>query len=145
VPALLDAQRLADRSSFFKLSMWSNSQWTVQHSFGINPLSRLWQKLGSNTLLASKLSEFVKVAEVAVVTLLGSVEDECTFSTLSYMKSKVRNNLDDHLDLVVYMFGQSFFANAGCNFQVERCQRTLCHYSTTAILVASKILFVESR
>lgn len=75
----------------------------------MNPLSSLWQKLDSNALLASKLSEFVKVAEVIIVTVLGFVEDERTFSTLNYMKSKVRNNLDDHLDLVLRMFGQSFF------------------------------------
>jgi hypothetical protein len=28
---------------------------------------------------------------------------------LNYMKSKVRNNLQEHLDLVVRMFGQDFF------------------------------------
>jgi hypothetical protein len=43
------------------------------------------------------------------VTVMGSVEDERTFSILNYMKSKVRNNLDKHLDLVVRMFGQSFY------------------------------------
>jgi hypothetical protein len=71
----------------------------------MNPLSRLWQKLSSNALLTSKLSELVKLAEIAAVTVLGSVEDEWTFSTLNYMKSKVRNNLQEHLDLVVRMFG----------------------------------------
>jgi hypothetical protein len=109
VPALIDAHRLADQSSFFKLSMTSNSQWAVENSFGLNPLSRLWQKLGSNALLASKLLEFVKIAKVATVTILDFVEDEQTFSTLNYMKSKVRNNLDDHLNLIVRMYGQSFF------------------------------------
>jgi hypothetical protein len=108
-PALLDAQRLADQSSFFKLSMLNNSQWAIDNNFGVNPLSRLWQKLSSNALLASKLSEFVKLAEIAAVTVLGSVEDERTFSTLNYVKSKVRNNLQEHLDLVVRMFGQDFF------------------------------------
>jgi hypothetical protein len=66
-------------------------------------------KLSSNALLASKLSEWIKVAEIAVVTILGSVEDERTFSTLNYMKSKVRNNLQEHLDLVVRMYGQNFY------------------------------------
>jgi ATP-dependent helicase/DNAse subunit B len=109
VPALIDPQRLAEQSSFFKLSMLNNAQWAVEHNFGLNPLSRLWKKLSSKALLASKLSEFVKIAEVAAVTVMGSVEDERTFSTLNYMKSKVWNNLDEHLDLVVRMFGQSFY------------------------------------
>lgn len=41
VPALLDAQRLADQSSFFKLSMLNNLQWAVDNNFGVNPLTRL--------------------------------------------------------------------------------------------------------
>ena len=55
----------------------------------MNPLSRLWKKLSSNALLASKLSEILKIAEVAAITVMGSIEDERTFSMLNYMKSKV--------------------------------------------------------
>jgi hypothetical protein len=84
VPALLDVQYLANQPAFFKLSMLSNSQWIIEHSFEVNPLSRLWQKLGSNALLASKLSEFVKIAEVAIVTVLGFVEDKCTLNPELY-------------------------------------------------------------
>jgi hypothetical protein len=134
VPALLDAQHLANQSFFFKLSILSNYQWAVEHSFGVNALRRLWQKLGSNALLAFKLSEFVKVAEVVVVTVYGSVEDECTFSTLNYMKSKVRNNLDDHLDLVVCMFGQSLFDLKTFPMQdvVSKWKDVKVRYATTA-------------
>ena len=89
--------------------MLNNAQWAIEHNFRVNPLSRLWKKLSNKTLLTSKLSEFLKIAKVATVTVMGSVENEWIFSTLNYMKSKVRNNLDDHLDLVVCMFGQSFY------------------------------------
>jgi hypothetical protein len=108
-PALLDARRLSEQSSFFKISMLNNAQWAVDNNFGVNPLTCLWLKLSSNALLASKLLEWIKVAEIAAVTILGSVEDERTFSTLNYMKSKVRNNLQEHLDLVVRMYGQNFY------------------------------------
>jgi hypothetical protein len=109
VPALIDAHRLSKQSSFFKISMLNNAQWAVDNNFGVNPLTHLWLKLSSNALLASKLSEWIKVVEIATVTTLGSVEDERTFSTLNYMKSKVRNNLQEHLDLVVQMYGQNFY------------------------------------
>jgi hypothetical protein len=134
VPALLDAQRLAEQSSFFKLSMLNNSQWAVDHNFGVNPLTRLWQKLSSNALLASKLSEFVKLAEIAAVTVMGSVEDERTFSTLNYMKSKVRNNLQEHLDLVVRMFGQDFFELKSFPMQdaISRWKDVKVRYATLA-------------
>lgn len=31
------------------------------------------------------------------------------FSTLAFMKSKLRNRLNDHLDLVMHMFAQKFY------------------------------------
>ncbi len=36
--------------------------------------------------------------------VLGSVEDECCFSTLFFLKSKLHNRLIKHLDLIVRMF-----------------------------------------
>jgi hypothetical protein len=74
-----------------------------------NPMSRLWRKLSSNALISAKLSEFMKVVEIAHVQVLGSVEDERTFSLLAFLKSKLRNRLTTHLDLVVRMFAQDFY------------------------------------
>jgi hypothetical protein len=39
--------------------------------------------------------------------MLGSMEDEWTFSTLSFMKSKLRNHLNEHLNNVVGMYYQT--------------------------------------
>jgi hypothetical protein len=63
------------------------------------------------------LSEFIKVAEVAVTAVLGSVEDECTFSTLGFMKSKLRNRLASHLDTTVKMFLQPFYKQDNIPYQ----------------------------
>jgi hypothetical protein len=41
--------------------------------------------------------------------VLGSMEDEQTFSTLYFMKSKLRNKLNEHLHVVVRMYSQTFF------------------------------------
>jgi hypothetical protein len=41
--------------------------------------------------------------------IMGSVEDERCFFNLRFMKSKLRNTLTTHLDLVVKMFAQKFF------------------------------------
>jgi hypothetical protein len=38
--------------------------------------------------------------------ILSDIEDECCFSTLSFLKSKLHNWLIKHLDLVVKMFTQ---------------------------------------
>jgi hypothetical protein len=46
---------------------------------------------------------FWKVAKMAILTILGFVQDKHTFSTLSFMKTKLRNQLIEHLPLVVDM------------------------------------------
>ena len=53
-----------------------------------------------------------KLAEIAMCAVLGSVEDERTFSSLGFMKSKVRNRLGGHLNAVVKMFSQPFYTQA---------------------------------
>jgi hypothetical protein len=57
----------------------------------------LWVKVRQNTLILNRLSEFIKVVELTVTVVLGSVEDERTFSTLGFMKSKIRNRLGIYL------------------------------------------------
>jgi hypothetical protein len=46
----------------------------------------------------SLICEYMKVANIVVTDVLGSVEDERTFSTLKFMKLKLRNSLGGHLD-----------------------------------------------
>ncbi len=50
-----------------------------------------------------------KLVELVIVMVLGSVEDDRTISTLTFMKSKLRSQLTTHLDLVVRMYAQDFF------------------------------------
>jgi hypothetical protein len=40
---------------------------------------------------------------------MGFVEDEFFFSTLTFMKTRLRNKFCEHLDLVVCMFTQPFY------------------------------------
>jgi hypothetical protein len=40
---------------------------------------------------------------------MGFVEDERTFLTLTFMKTKLQNQLCEHLDLVVCVFAQPFY------------------------------------
>jgi hypothetical protein len=46
---------------------------------------------------------------MAMLQIVGSVEDESCFSMLTFMKSKLCNKLTTHLPLVVHMFAQRFF------------------------------------
>jgi hypothetical protein len=71
-----------------------------------NPTTKLWGQLASNVIVANKLLEYLKLVELAIIMVLGSVEDERTFSNVNFLKSKLQNQLTIHLDLVVKMFAQ---------------------------------------
>jgi hypothetical protein len=53
--------------------------------------------------------EYRKLAEIAVTYILGSVEDERYFSSVGFLKNKLRNPLDNNLEVVVGMFSQCVF------------------------------------
>ena len=59
------------------------------------------------TLKATRL-KYVKLAKFVVVHVIGSVEDERYFSSLSFFKNKLFNSLDEHLPLVVDIYPQKF-------------------------------------
>jgi hypothetical protein len=51
----------------------------------------------------------MKLAEIAVTHILESVEDERCFSSVAFLKSKLRNLLDNNLEVVMDMFSQRVF------------------------------------
>jgi hypothetical protein len=55
------------------------------------------------------LLEYLKLVELAIIMVLGSVEDGRTFSNVNFLKSKLWNWLTIHLDLVVRLFAQIFY------------------------------------
>jgi hypothetical protein len=102
-PATLDMQ-----ASLFVVTMAANAKACMQKPIDINPVTRCWRTIDNNAMLRHGLSKYLKVAEIAIAMVLGSVQDERTFSTISFMKSRLRNRLTTHLELVVGMKAQSF-------------------------------------
>ena len=130
VDPLVDGRLLGLQMSLFKLTMKSHAEAAMGEPRDQNPLTKLWLRVGQNALMLNRLSEFFKVAEIAICAVLGSVEDERTFSTLSFMKSKLRNRLTGHVDTCVKLFSQDFFTlttfpvnKAIVSWREERCRR----------------------
>jgi hypothetical protein len=108
--AILYSRKLAEQETPYICTMQSNAKKIMEGDvISINPLTKLWRIIDANSMLQHNLSEQCKLAEIAIVLVLGSVEDERTFSTLSFMKDKLRNRVHTHLPLVVGMHSQSFF------------------------------------
>jgi hypothetical protein len=89
--------------------MSHNTEAMMQEPSNVNLVTRMWLKIQFSPLLVLKLSEYIKVAEIAIVQILGSVEDERTFSNLAFMKSKLHNKLTTHFNLYVRMFTHNFY------------------------------------
>ena len=65
--------------------------------------------LDDNSVLVQNFSEFIKLAEIVVVHVIGSVEDERLFSSLKFLKSKLRSSLMKNLEVIVGMFSQRIY------------------------------------
>ncbi len=89
--------------------MKSNATTCMALSFDINPLTKMWQLVTTSCILITSFIEYVKLAKLAMVQVVGSVEDERCFSPFTFMNFKFRNRLTTHLSFVVRMFVQCFY------------------------------------
>jgi hypothetical protein len=84
--------------------MQSNHDATLELPLMCNLITWLWSALAFINLLWHHLSKYFVLAKLYLVMILGNVEYEHCFSTLSFLKSKLHSRLTKHLDLVVKMF-----------------------------------------
>ncbi len=107
------------QQGLFKLTMKSNVAQAMAEVMAlasnkvnptiINPLTRMWQVIHASHLLFNAFPKYLKVVEIAMVHVLGFVEDEQCFSSIAFLKNEVRNRLNNHLELVDSMHAQKFF------------------------------------
>jgi hypothetical protein len=87
--------------NIFKIAMKSNIVVAMEVPFHVNPLTQLWWTLEASWILRHSLLKFLKLREIAIVQVLRLMEDERTFFTFSYMKSRLKNCLNEHLHIIV--------------------------------------------
>jgi hypothetical protein len=71
--------------------MQSTNEGARKPSHDCNPNSQMWKRFAFSVILKDKISKYFKLVELAIVVVLGSVEDDCTFFIIIFMKSKLRN------------------------------------------------------
>ncbi len=69
--------------------MGHNSKQFLWKESDLNPLTILWHKDSRSPILNDKLSKFIKIVEIAVVQVFGSIEDEHIFNIANFMKNKL--------------------------------------------------------
>ncbi len=108
-PSILSSNVLHMQSNLLKITIKFNVTTTMEVPFNVNPLIWLLCTLKTYCILRRSLLEFLKLAKFAIVQVLGLVEDEKTFSTLSFMKSKLKNYFNKHLHTITRMYSQTFY------------------------------------
>jgi len=71
----------------------------------------MWRVLNSKNNLTQNFGEFLKLAKMVVVHVIGLVdwvEDEYTFSSVGFLKSRFQNKLVEHIPIVNGMYFQIF-------------------------------------
>lgn len=91
--ALLNSLDSDVQQGLFKLYMKSNCDAVMAPLYSANPLTCLWKMVTNNQLLCYFSPKFVKLAKIAMVYVVGNVENEWCFSSLSFLKLKLRNAL----------------------------------------------------
>jgi hypothetical protein len=103
--------------------MFSNSMAMLEPPFDVNPLTRLWRMLDANTALVAQFSEYIKLAQLSMVHVFGSIEDERCFSSLTFLKDRLRNCLaSDRLGVVIGMYAQQVYTLQ--DFPYDPCFQT---------------------
>lgn len=123
IDPIIDTRLFCLQTSFFKLKVKLHAKAAMEEPKDQNPVTKLWTKVGKNALMVIRNLEFMRVAQIATTTMLGSVEDERTVSTPAFMKSKFRNRLKGHLKLNSQQFFtlQSFPFNFINNLYCDDC------------------------
>jgi hypothetical protein len=62
--------------------MSHNAKGAMTEHSKLNPMTRLWMRIDSSSILSEKLNEYNILADITMVQVLGSIEDERTFNNL---------------------------------------------------------------
>ena len=125
-----------------KLAMMSNAGVAMEVSLStkpctaLNPITKLGHSLDRNSTLVKSIGEYMKLAHIALVHVLGSVEDEHTFLSVTFLKNELRNRLDQNLKVVVGMHAHQVFTLKSfpyeeCFIQWNNFFETCTHYACT--------------
>ncbi|KAJ9523894.1 hypothetical protein QJQ45_020081 [Haematococcus lacustris] len=72
--------------------------------------TKLWRYLAGQPITKADISEYIKLAELALVMTTGSVEEERMFSAMAYLKDDTRNRLQEcHLNVCARVFSSNQF------------------------------------
>lgn len=83
--------------------MKCNAKFAMYPLHQVNILTWLWTYLSFSQVIMHNMSKYSKLTKIAMVQVIGSIENDKCFSNLNFIKSKFCNQLMTHLTFVVKM------------------------------------------
>jgi hypothetical protein len=71
IPPLLSTHMLDLQSSHFKMTMLHNFEGILHEENQLNPLTRLWRKISTFAIFDLNFLEYIKLAEITIVQVIG--------------------------------------------------------------------------
>ena len=102
-----------------QLPLTRQDLWSRKTAYGLvssaegvgKPTASFWHTVSSSVKLKCSLSEWLSLANIALVQVPGSVEEERLFSKLAFIKDERRNRLlSDHLNACLVLAIQRMWA-----------------------------------
>ncbi len=89
ISKLLNANILDLYMSMFKFIVKTQEPKAMAKSFDVNLMTKLCTLISNNGLPAQRLSEYLKLVEITIISVFEFVKDEHTCSTFTFMKDKL--------------------------------------------------------
>jgi hypothetical protein len=107
VGPLVDSDKLREQAKAFKSFAAGSAKQIVYND--VSKVTQMWRLMSALPLFQLHCSEWSVLAEVVLVMVGVSVEDERVFSAMNFIKNALRNRLGTHLERCVRMKGQNEF------------------------------------
>ncbi len=77
--------------------MVHNAKIIMQKDNQLNLVTKIWQKIVAFAILNHWLLEYIKLAKITTIPVLGYIKNVQTFSIVNFMKNELRNEFNAHL------------------------------------------------
>jgi hypothetical protein len=79
------------------MTMVHNAKIIMQKDNQLNLVTKIWQKIVAFAILNHWLLEYIKLAKITTIPVLGYIKNVQTFSIVNFMKNELRNEFNAHL------------------------------------------------
>ena len=86
IQGILDREKMIDQDEWFATRMWEKFS-LLDNQLEYCAITRLWTKLSGSEIKQQRMSGYSKLVDLCQTMILGSAEDERSFSALTFLKS----------------------------------------------------------